>query len=118
MSIWCDIGTTVIVALISAMALVKSSKSNVSDKITRGQWAFEEFIMSFERYSSIMDEKQLVEFHEKATLCYLYINNEMKGNVIAIRNLVDENKLQEARERIVQLMDAYYEKNKVGKYNG
>lgn len=38
MNIWFYIGTTIIVALISAMALVKSSKSNVSDKITRGQF--------------------------------------------------------------------------------
>ena len=61
MNVWCDIITTLIVTLISAMALIKSSRSNVSDKITRGYWAFEEFVMSFKRYCFIKGEKQLID---------------------------------------------------------
>lgn len=116
MDVW-DIITTIMVASISAVALIKSNQYNISDKVTRGQWAFEQFIKSFEQYNSDQTSEYLVDFRVCSMLCYLYIDDSFKEDILLIRALVTEKKLEQACAKEISLIQKYYKSYKVKKYS-
>lgn len=54
---------TIIAAVISAIALLKSSNSNSSDRISRAQWAFEMYISLLGIYLSSTSEEDYKKYN-------------------------------------------------------
>lgn len=105
-------------AIISAYALIKVNKSNISDKISRSQWAFEMYINFVGTYlvseHNIEDYKKYKGFY---FMFYAYADNQIKEYLIYIDKLIKKGKYHKAEKKILKLINLYYHKYKMKKYS-
>ena len=112
-----QIFASIFAACISARALVVANRANISDKITRSQWAFEMYIMSFETFRISKESNDYAKFCSYALLFYTYVDKELKPIVLEINNLVDNNEIVIARRKIYKFVDIYYEQYGIKQYS-
>ena len=109
---------TIFAALISAYALIKVNRANISDKISRAQWAFEMYVNFIGTYLAsehdIEDYKKYKGFY---LLFYAYADNQIKYYLRHIDKLIKKGKLDKAEKKTLKLINIYYEKYKLKKYS-
>lgn len=109
---------TIFAAIISAYALIKINRANVSDKISRTQWAFEMYVNFIGTYlaseHNIEDYKKYKGFY---LLFYAYADNEIKYYLRHIDKLIKKGKFDKAEKRTLKLINIYYQKYRLKKYS-
>ncbi len=109
---------TIFAAIISAYALIKINRANVSDKISRAQWAFEMYVNFIGTYlaseHNIEDYKKYKGFY---LLFYAYADYQIKYYLRYIDKLIKKGKLKKAEKAILKLINIYYQKYKLKKYS-
>ena len=112
-----QVAGTILAAAIGGAALIKSGNSNLSDRISRAQWAFEMYISFLGMYlygdRSVEDYKKYKAFFY---LFYAYADKEIKNRLLIIDkvlNLPDDNKIQ---DELIDLIDLYYQKYNLARF--
>ncbi len=109
---------TIIAALISAYALIKVNRANISDKIPRSQWAFEMYVNFTGTYlvseHNADDYKKYKGFY---FLFYAYADDQIRNYLRHIDKLIRKNKMQKAEKELLKLVDIYYKKFRLRKYS-
>lgn len=111
---------SIIVALIGAVALLKSSNSNVSDKISRTQWAFEMYISFLGVYLSTKNsanplDEDYKKYKAAYYIFYAYADEEIKKKLYEIDKFVNTNN-KDAKRKLYELIDYYCRKYNVKQY--
>lgn len=79
---------TVIASTIGAVALIRANRSNISDKISRTQWAFEMYIS----FTGVCLSSDLEDDYKKYKAFYFtfyaYADTEIKKEIIALDDLI------------------------------
>jgi hypothetical protein len=106
---------SILAAAISAIALIRSSNSNISDKISRAQWAFEMYIscLGVCLVGNYEDFKKYKAFYY---IFYAYADEEIKERLLEVDALVETNEKSIAKKKLLALIERYYEKYDLGKY--
>lgn len=107
---------TIIAAVISAIALLKSSNSNSSDRISRAQWAFEMYISSLGIYLSSTSEEDYKKYKAHYYIFYAYVDEEIRKKALQIDNLICKNHKDEANEKLMELIDFYHKKYNLNRF--
>lgn len=109
---------TVIAALISAYALIKVNRANISDKIARSQWAFEMYVSFTGIYlvseHNIDDYKKYKGFY---FLFYAYADDQMKSALRHIDKLLRKNEMDKAEKKLMRLIRIYYKRYNLKKFS-
>ncbi len=101
---------TIIAALIGAYALIKSNNSNISDRISRTQWAFEMYISFLGICLAGESEDDYKKYKAFFYLFYAYADEEIKQRIKCIDENVMSKRKEKAQVELIDLIDIYYKK--------
>lgn len=110
----------IISAIVSSYALIKSESSNSSDRVKRGQWAFENYLQNVCKV--LYAETTLIptiktEYKEALLLACVYMRKTFWDDLLEIDRLIDEDNAPLAWAYLLKLISRYRNTYKIKSYS-
>ena len=115
MDYWKELAT-IIAALISAVALVKVNRIDNQDRVRRALWAMEQYLAMAGKCLENPNVENMELYTSAYMLMNLYIDKELKEDLIKIDNFIKKNKMKRAKENILNLTIKYSKKYRMNVY--
>lgn len=111
-----EIIVPIITAIIAGLALVKVNRIDNQDKIRRALWAMEQYLFLAGKCLENPNEENIEMYTSIYLLINMYIDKELRIKLKTIDDLIKKNKMDNARENILDLANVYYEKYRMNIY--
>lgn len=112
----CTVFTTIIVAIISAVALFKSSKIDNQDRINRSLWVMEEYMCRLGKYIALPSDLNKEIYEAVYMLVNLYADNNVRSRVKRIDEYIEKKNIEGAKKAAIELTEWYSKYYKMEKY--
>ena len=112
----CTAMSTVIAAIISAIALIKVNKIDNQDRIRRSLWVMEEYMCRLGKYIA-SPSKENKELYEAIYLVLnLYVADEMKEKSKEIDDYIEKGDIKSAKQKAIELTVWYSKQYNMKRY--
>lgn len=111
---------SIVSTLISTFVLVKSETANLSDRVKRGQWAFEEYLKSISDilYSDSSPSQEMISKYKTAMLfANVYLNKKLRDMISDIDNYVVAGRRVLIWTKLLDLVSEYRDEYNMEKYS-